>query len=70
MVCPPTKVSVHASVFNVWQCIRHESKKNPLVGDWIAGIAALSKFYIMVQTAIILSNSAVNDILVTVLLVC
>ena len=67
MVCPPTKVPVHASVFVDWQCIIHESKKYPLVGDWIAGIAALSNSYIIV---IILSNSAVNNILVTVLLEC
>ena len=65
MVCPPTKVSVHASVFVDWQCIIHESKKYPLVGDWIAGIAALSNSYLMLQTAIILSNSEVNNILVT-----
>ena len=36
----------------------HESMNTPLVGDWITGLAAFINFYIMVQTAVILSNSA------------
>ena len=68
MVCFPTKICVHAVVVIVWQCIRHESMNTPVVGDLIAGIAALRNSYIMVRTTVMLSDSAVTNILMTALL--
>ena len=68
MFCFPTMIFVHAGVVNVWQCITHESMNTPLVDELIAGLAALINSYIMVQTAVILSNSVVINIAVTALL--
>ena len=61
-------ISVHDSSTIVWQCTTHESMNTPLVGDSITGLTASINSYINVQTAVILSNSAVINIAVTVLL--
>ena len=68
MVCFSTMICVHAGVVNVWQCITHESMNTPLVVDSITGSTASINSYIMAQTAVILSNSAIINVLVTVLL--
>ena len=68
MVCFSTMICVHAGVVKVWQCITHESMNTPLVVDLITGSTASINSYIMAQTAVILSNSAIINVLVTVLL--